>query len=672
MNAVSVIKESFKDIKKIARTHFTLAMLGAFFISIIAVVRLPLYPKLLSASDWFLIFLPPLISLFFFYAAEEKPIRSVFWFTRLIYLIFSPFIVIAVGDIIFGDDKTGVYSEHPLTRFLPIWFILWISGCIILKLLAYALRHASQKALKNDNPVMKAIRDFTVMYTPQKVIDKEKNKKSSRWVWIILCLLLIALAVFLLTVTLFLHNVYSNMEFEAILFTITFAAGGLALEDLIAGFLLVAFFCIVLGYLGYHLLKCFNNDKLTVTDTGRDGKYTLKLDRKKRAVHIVLSLVLFLTCTFLFSSQTNFAHYIKVKSDTSGIYEKYYVEPTENVVSFPGKKRNLIYIFLESMENTYASRESGGSQEKDYISGLSKLICEKDSVNFSNTDRLGGASVFVPAISHTMGSTVAQTTGITTDTKIFPLWGKAGFPPVKKLEDILHDNGYNQVYIEGSKGAFSMYDTYVGRYDDSLVYDRENLAKLGYSDESADYIWKWGIEDRKLIDITKELITEVSKKDKPFFVTMYTMDTHTFECGHRCQDCDEGIYNDYLAAVDCSSNAVAELVEWIKQQPFYADTTIILVGDHLGNQKTSKVDIDEDYIRTTYNCFINPAKTPVNTKNRIFSSLDMFPTTLSAIGADIEGDRLGLGTDLFSSTPTLCEELGDDLYKEELEKSSGN
>ena len=107
MNAVSVIKESFKDIKKITRTHFTLAMLGAFFISIIAVVRLPLYPKLLSASDWFLIFLPPLISLFFFYAAEEKPIRSVFWFTRLIYLIFSPFIVIAVGDI--GYARCGNY-----------------------------------------------------------------------------------------------------------------------------------------------------------------------------------------------------------------------------------------------------------------------------------------------------------------------------------------------------------------------------------------------------------------------------------------------------------------------------------------------------------------------------------------------------------------------------------
>ena len=50
----------------------------------------------------------------------------------------------------------------------------------------------------------------------------------------------------------------------------------------------------------------------------------------------------------------------------------------------------------------------------------------------------------------------------------------------------------------------------------------------------------------------------------------------------------------------------------------------------------------------------------------------MFPTALSAIGAEIEGDRLGLGTDLFSATPTLCEELGEDLYKEELEKSNGD
>ena len=269
-----------------------------------------------------------------------------------------------------------------------------------------------------------------------------------------------------------------------------------------------------------------------------------------------------------------------------------------------------------------------------------------------------------------MGSTVAQTSGVSLNTKLFTQSGKVEFPAVRTLEDILHDNGYNQLYIEGSKGEFSMYDKYVGKYDDCKVFDRKTAADEGYTDENADYMWKWGIEDKKLFEITKELITDMSQKDKPFFVTMYTMDTHSFESGHRCSNCDNSISNDYLASVDCSSKLTAEFVEWVKQQPFYENTTIILVGDHLGNKKTSKVEIDDDYQRTTYNCIINPAKKAVNNKERIFSSLDMFPTTLSAIGVQIKGNRLGLGTDLFSSSQTLCEKLGKKEYKQQLEQDS--
>ena len=49
-----------------------------------------------------------------------------------------------------------------------------------------------------------------------------------------------------------------------------------------------------------------------------------------------------------------------------------------------------------------------------------------------------------------------------------------------------------------------------------------------------------------------------------------------------------------------------------------------------------------------------------NAKNREFTTLDMFPTTLAAIGCKIEGNRLGLGTNLFSSERTLSEQLGMD------------
>ena len=37
----------------------------------------------------------------------------------------------------------------------------------------------------------------------------------------------------------------------------------------------------------------------------------------------------------------------------------------------------------------------------------------------------------------------------------------------------------------------------------------------------------------------------------------------------------------------------------------------------------------------------------------------MFPTILASMGVIIEGDRLGLGTNLFSGTPTIMEENGE-------------
>ena len=48
--------------------------------------------------------------------------------------------------------------------------------------------------------------------------------------------------------------------------------------------------------------------------------------------------------------------------------------------------------------------------------------------------------------------------------------------------------------------------------------------------------------------------------------------------------------------------------------------------------------------------------------NREFSTLDLFPTTVASLGVRIEGDRLGLGTNLFSNQKTLMEEDGYDKF----------
>ena len=82
--------------------------------------------------------------------------------------------------------------------------------------------------------------------------------------------------------------------------------------------------------------------------------------------------------------------------------------------------------------------------------------------------------------------------------------------------------------------------------------------------------------------------------------------------------------------------------------------------------------LDDDYDRQVYNCIINPAveNPTAYTKNRLFTTLDMFPTTLAALGVTFAGDRLALGTNLFSGTPTLAEEMGLDELSEQLSRNS--
>jgi len=75
--------------------------------------------------------------------------------------------------------------------------------------------------------------------------------------------------------------------------------------------------------------------------------------------------------------------------------------------------------------------------------------------------------------------------------------------------------------------------------------------------------------------------------------------------------------------------------------------------------------------RTIYNCFLNARKEQAGeTAFREATIMDLFPTTLSALGWEIEGDRLGLGTDLFSGTDTLTERMGIEALNDEVMRYS--
>ena len=184
------------------------------------------------------------------------------------------------------------------------------------------------------------------------------------------------------------------------------------------------------------------------------------------------------------------------------------------------------------------------------------------------------------------------------------------------------------------------------------------------------YEW-WGYEDEKLFSFAKDRLTEIAAEGEPFNFTMLTADTH-FEDGYPCELCDEENDGDnqYGMVLHCSSKQVTEFVSWIQQQDFYENTTIVISGDHLTMDSDFCENIDPDYIRTVYNVIINSPIQPQQEKNRSFTTMDMFPTTIASLGATIEGDRLGLGTNLFSGEQTLAEKLTFDQLNDDLSQKS--
>lgn len=379
----------------------------------------------------------------------------------------------------------------------------------------------------------------------------------------------------------------------------------------------------------------------------------------------VYGIVLLLIGVFCLLSILKFFPFVRstIFSSTE-LFDDYYVDAGNVDVSFPGEKRNLIYIFVESLESSSTSIKNGGFFEESIIPNLEKMALE--NINFSNNNVIGGASpsfgtgwTVAAMISHTSGVPLKMTFD---DINV----NSTRFEKITNMGDILSDNGYNSYLLLGSDADFGGRRAYFANHN-YLIKDYETAVSEGFID--SDYFEWWGYEDSKLFSYAKDMLLDISKDDKPFNLTMLTANTH-FTDGYLDSGCEEVFDDSYADSFYCSDNMINEFIGWVKEQDFYEDTTIVIVGDHLTMQNRFYSKKYDDN-RRIFNVFIN-AKVDnyYSEKNRVFTSLDLFPTTLASIGADIKGDRLGLGTNLFSNKQTVPEIMGIDKFNEEIMKGS--
>ena len=472
----------------------------------------------------------------------------------------------------------------------------------------------------------------------------------------VLAFLIGAVTYILFTVEQFLLNSFSNMSLEELVFHLKVPMKGTS-NNMIAdyfkqsaGFLILLAIVLLILIIVLYWRKGLRNCKFVNTTA------------------LLFSLIIFIGNLVYFSNQVHAISYIKNQVTSSKFIEEHYVDPEQVTITFPEHKRNLVYIYLESMESTFISKQEGGAMRENMIPELTELA--NDYVNFSENKLIGG-STSSNGTTWTVGAMFAQSTGLPL---LIPIDGNSYSeyttfaPGATSLGDLLEKEGYNQEIMVGSDLAFGGRDLFFSQHGNYSVWDYNTAIQENAI--PSDYMVWWGFEDEKLFSFAKEEITKLAKEDKPFNFTMLTADTHHIG-GYVCELCGNEHEAQYENVLSCSSRQVYHFVEWLQQQDFYENTTIVISGDHpTMDESYISQYYDESQPRKVYNCFINASGDDQYSKNREFNTFDLFPTTLSAMGVQIEGEHLGLGTNLFSGESTLAEDYGYDYIDDEFSKHS--
>ena len=504
-------------------------------------------------------------------------------------------------------------------------------------------------------------------------INKERNRESadhqekhffSKWILPLLIFLLLIFSFFLYFSLQYLLDNWEELTVEEILYHIKSPMGG-ASESLVQLFIL----SVLLPAVGLSVLLIFfyflPEKKFPLISR------TIFFAKKKMYLGFCFFIaLLFFSLTLIDAwDSISLGSYLSSQLRSSKFIEENYVDPKGIELHFPEKKRNLIYIYMESTELTFMDEAHGGAFPDNLLPEMTALSKEGEDFSGAGESRNGG--IALPGATWTMGAIFAQSTGLPLKISIEQNSmdsQKAFFPSVTAIQDILKEEGYTQNFLLGSVGYFGGRELYMKDHGDVKVEDFSYWKRKNKFPK--DYWVNWGFEDEKLYSYAREELSNLAKGDKPFNLTLLTVDTH-FPDGYVCRLCQNNYPdNQYANVYRCASRQVTDFVNWIKKQDFYENTTIVISGDHPTMDRDFCDHVPKSYQRKVYTVFLNAAAKRKERNKREYATFDYFPTTLAAMGVEIPGNRLGLGTNLFSGESTLTEKFGKKEEKKELEERS--
>ena len=342
---------------------------------------------------------------------------------------------------------------------------------------------------------------------------------------------------------------------------------------------------------------------------------------------------------------TGWPEFVILSHTTTTLYEKHYVSP-DDTIKAPAQKRNLILIYLESFEQTFTSAEHYGSNLIPHLNNLQTP--DNHSTEYRSVQ---GAQYSIAAL-------VATHCGIPLFfieehdmyARTFFLPGAVCFP------EILKANDYQTEIIKAADIHFTDTDKFALNHGyQKALGKNEIIAKYNEFNEPQYQGSFNGLTDRALYEVAKKELAEFSP-DKPFFLTLFSLNTHV-PGYYTNKDCATP-YNDIRDAFMCSDKDIANFINWLKISPYWNNTTVVILGDHLF---PNRIKTKNHIKRKIFNVFLNlPDGKKIN-NHKILSALDIPATLLESINFNLRDHSFGLGRSVFADIPSLLEQIKSKL-----------
>jgi len=343
------------------------------------------------------------------------------------------------------------------------------------------------------------------------------------------------------------------------------------------------------------------------------------------------------------------------ESVDSEFYKKEYINPKE--ISKPNLEspKNLIVIFLESIETNL---EPFTPEINDW---------KKKGLNFyPGGTSVAGTGWSIAGITAALcGVPINMPYGIVNDSYNGDL--PSYLPGATCIMELLRENGYNQSSIRGVNKRYTQVGKFWKAHGDIDVKDADYYRER-YDNLPAAFRIFDGIEDKKLFEFARKELDSLGSLERPFAFYMTTADTHLPQ-GFLDSSCTYTEKTKFQNVLRCSSYMTGNFLEWISQQPWYKNTIVMAIGDHVTPGLSARVELSPDEKLYTVAFFLNAPTEGINT-NRTFSNLDYAPTILELLGWQLPRHGFALGRSLLSNEQTLLESYGRDSLETNLRQQS--